>query len=218
MPLHKKAAQALHIRFLSNGKQMAKTMADMTKFSALVLCGGQGRRMGGEDKGLLLWRAKPMIQWISELLRPLTTELIISCNRHLNEYRHYADAIVTDEDTRYLGPLAGIRAGLAISTGDYLLVLPCDAPRMDTDLVMALFECAKTSKNRPVMVRQNSVWQPLFCVIPTQLAAAVEQAWADGQRSPRDLLLSLSAQALDCDADDIRLSNINTLEQLHEQH
>lgn len=197
---------------------MAKTMVNMTKFSALVLCGGQGRRMGGKDKGLLLWRAKPMIQWISELLRPLTTELIISCNRHLDEYRKYADAIVTDVEDSYPGPLAGIRAGLDISTGEYLLVLPCDAPLMDTDLVMALFECAKNSKNRPVMVRQNGVWQPLFCVIPTCLKLTIEQAWAEGQRSPRDLLLSLNAQALDCDVNDPRLSNINTLEQLNEQH
>lgn len=174
--------------------------------------------MGGEDKGLLLWRAKPMIQWISELLRPLTTELIISCNRHLDEYRDYADFIVSDADDSYPGPLAGIRTGLGISTGEYLLVLPCDAPLMDTDLVMALFQCAKNSKNRPVMVRQNGIWQPLFCVIPSCLKPTIEQAWVDGQRSTRDLFLDLNAEALDCDTNDRRLSNINTLEQLNEQH
>ncbi len=174
--------------------------------------------MGGADKGLLLWHAKPMIQWISELLRPLTTELIISCNRHLDEYRKYADRVVTDLDDTYPGPLAGICAGLDICTGEHLLVLPCDAPLLDTNLVMALLECIKTSKNRPVMVRQNGIWQPLFCVIPAYLKPTIEQAWAEGQRSPRDLLLSLNAQALDCDVNDPRLSNINTLEQLNEQH
>jgi len=191
-------------------------MIGMTDFSALVLCGGQGRRMGGEDKGLLLWRGKPMIQWITQTLRPLTDELITSCNRNLDSYRAYGDAIVTDSDTDYPGPLAGIRAGLAISRHDYLLVLPCDAPLVDTNLLLALIECAKTEVNRPVMVRQNGVWQPLFCVIPKQLSAAIERAWNEGQRSPRELLLSLNARALDCDANDIRLSNVNTLEQLNE--
>lgn len=50
--------------------------------SILLLAGGQGQRMGGRDKGLILWNGEPLIQHLHRLTRPLTDDLLISCNRN----------------------------------------------------------------------------------------------------------------------------------------
>lgn len=175
--------------------------------SVLLLAGGRGQRMGGRDKGLIEWRGRALIAWLHDRVRPLTDDLIISCNRNAERYARFADRLVSDDEADYPGPLAGIRAGLRLARHSYLLVLPCDAPRVDAALLEALLEKAG---NRPVMVRQGEFWEPLFCLIPTALSTSLEQAWAAGERSPQRWLRAQNPLAVDCPAEDPRLSNFNS--------
>ncbi len=55
--------------------------------TGLLLAGGQGRRMGGVDKGLQLLRGKPMAQWALERLAPQVDEVLINCNQNLGGLR-----------------------------------------------------------------------------------------------------------------------------------
>jgi molybdopterin-guanine dinucleotide biosynthesis protein A len=182
--------------------------------SVLLLAGGRGSRMGGRDKGLIEWQERPMIAWLHDSVRQLTDDLIISCNRNHERYGAYADQLVQDGDEAFEGPLAGVRAGLAAMRHDYLLVLPCDAPMMDAALPQALLAQAQAHPGRPVMVQRGAQWEPLFSCLPVSLAEAIETAWQNGERSPRRLLLQLSAVALNCDEADPRLANLNTPELL----
>nr|MBF3180021.1 NTP transferase domain-containing protein [Pseudomonas aeruginosa] len=95
--------------------------------SILLLAGGRGQRMGGRDKGLIEWQGLPLIAHLHRLVRPLTDDLIVSCNRNQERYAAYADHLVSDDSRDFPGPLAGIRAGLAVARHPWLLVLPCDA-------------------------------------------------------------------------------------------
>ncbi|UVE16431.1 molybdenum cofactor guanylyltransferase MobA [Pseudomonas sp. LS44] len=183
--------------------------------SILLLAGGRGQRMGGADKGLLEWRGQPLIAHLHAVARPLTDDLIISCNRNADRYRAYADRLVQDDDESFPGPLAGIRAGLAAARHDHVLVLPCDGPLIDRELLDQLRSRAAQRPDLPVMVRQAGQWQPLFCILPKALGASLELAWQRGERSPREALLALGATAVECAADDPRLANLNTLERLH---
>ncbi|MGV8844040.1 MAG: molybdenum cofactor guanylyltransferase MobA [Pseudomonas sp.] len=178
--------------------------------SVLLLAGGRGQRMGGQDKGLLEWRDQPLIAQAQQLTRALSDDLIISCNRNAERYAAYADRLVQDDSTDFPGPLAGIRAGLAVARHAYLLVLPCDAPLLDPSLLEALRRQAAASPERPVLVRQGQQWEPLLCLIPKSLLGALELAWQAGERSPRQVLLALGGVALECPADDPRLANLNT--------
>lgn len=179
--------------------------------SVLLLAGGRGQRMGGRDKGLLHWRGRPLIAWMHEKVRPLSDDLIISCNRNPDAYAAYADRLVSDDDSDYQGPLAGIRAGLANARHPQLLVLPCDAPLVDRALLDGLL--ARAGKH-PVVVRQGQYWEPLLCLLPTHLKDDLEQAWLDGQRSPQRWFMRHGAVALDCPEGDPRLANVNTPEML----
>ncbi|WP_426138889.1 molybdenum cofactor guanylyltransferase MobA [Pseudomonas sp. DWP3-1-2] len=178
--------------------------------SILLLAGGQGQRMGGRDKGLIPWRGEPLIQHLQRLTRPLTDDLIISCNRNAHEYARYADQLVQDGNSEFSGPLAGIRAALPVAHHDFLLVLPCDVPMIDGELLQDLRKTSSAHPNQPVMVREGEHWQPLLCIIPTRHAAALEAAWQAGERSPRRAMAALEPVALQCVTGDPRLANLNT--------
>lgn len=175
--------------------------------SILLLAGGRGQRMGGADKGLLEWYGKPLIAWLYEQARPLTDDLIISCNRNQSRYAAFADQLVSDAEGDYPGPLAGIRAGLQQARHSQLLVLPCDAPRVDRNLLVRLLQAAG---KRPVLLRQGEQWQPLFSLWPKTLQAELEMAWKAGQRSPLRFLQTVAADGIDLPADDPRCTNLNT--------
>lgn len=187
-------------------------MTTLPPCSVLLLAGGRGQRMGGRDKGLVEWRGRPMIAWLRDAVRPLTDDLIISCNRNAERYQPYADHLVSDAEADFPGPLAGIRAGLAVARHPWLLVLPCDAPKVDEALLLAMRDAAQPG--RPLLLRQGSQWQPLFCLLPTSIRPHLERAWAEGQRAPRHIFFELGALALDCREDDPRLANINSAELL----
>ncbi len=182
--------------------------------SILLLAGGRGQRMGGQDKGLLDWRGAPLIAHLQRLVRPLTDDLIISCNRNLEHYAAYADRLVSDDNPDFPGPLAGIRAGLGAARHEHLLILPCDVPQIDARLLADLRETARRNPHVPVMVRHGEFWEPLIGVVPTALRDAVEAAWDAGERSPRRIFLELGGIGLECAADDPRLANLNTPELL----
>lgn len=182
--------------------------------SILLLAGGQGQRMGGRDKGLILWKGEPLIQHLHRLTRPLTDDLLISCNRNLEQYAAYADRLVQDGNDEFHGPFAGIRAALPLARHTHLLILPCDVPLIDHSLLRELRETAFTHPRQPVMVRSGEHWQPLLCVIPTCHLQAFEAAWQSGERSPRKVLERLNAVAVQCETDDPRLANLNTPELL----
>ncbi|MFJ2320931.1 molybdenum cofactor guanylyltransferase MobA [Pseudomonas sp. NPDC087817] len=183
--------------------------------SILLLAGGRGQRMGGQDKGLVEWQGEPLIAHLQRKARPLTDDLIISCNRNRERYAPYADQLVVDDQDDFPGPLAGIRAGLKAARHGHLLVLPCDVPRIDGALLQDMREAARQNPEKPLMLRHDGHWEPLLCVIPVALLAAFEDAWNAGERSPGRIMRNLGTTALQCPDNDPRLANLNTPELLN---
>ena len=184
--------------------------------SILLLAGGRGSRMGGRDKGLVTWQGRPLIAHVQATVRPFSDDLIISCNRNVEQYRPYADRLVADEQADFPGPMAGVLAGLAVARHPWLLVLACDAPRIDGALIQALLDARPAAPLSPLMVQQDGQWQPMFSLIPTALAARLRTAWERGERSLLRALAAHGLKPLPCAADDPRLSNFNTPELLSE--
>ncbi|KIF62094.1 molybdopterin-guanine dinucleotide biosynthesis protein A [Pseudomonas fluorescens] len=183
--------------------------------SVLLLAGGRGQRMGGQDKGLIEWQGEPLIAHLQRKVRPLTDDLIISCNRNRERYAAFADQLVMDDEGDFPGPLAGIRAGLKAARHAHLLVSPCDVPRIDRALLEDMLTTANQQREKPLMLRHGEHWEPLLCVIPVALLPAFEAAWNAGERSPGRVMRSLDAVALQCPDNDPRLANLNTPELLH---
>ena len=182
--------------------------APLEHCSILLLAGGRGQRMGGQDKGWVRWGERALIEHVQRVARPLTDDLIISCNRNQARYRALADQLISDPSDDFPGPLGGIIEALKIARHPYLLVLPCDAPRIDSQLLQHLYQHAG---ERPVMIRQDGYWQPLFSLLPTALLPHLQQQWQAGQRSVQRALRDQNPVALDYPSGDLRLSNFNEL-------
>jgi len=183
--------------------------------SILVLAGGRGQRMGGRDKGLVDWQGEPLIAHVHRVVRPLSDDLVISCNRNQAAYRPYADRLVGDAEADFPGPLAGVIAGLRVARHGWVVVLACDAPLVDRELIEGLLRLAVTG-NSAAMVRQGGFWQPMFSVLPKRVLPVLEQAWAAGERSLQKALLREAVQGLECAESDRRLSNFNSPDRLQD--
>ncbi|MDF5997292.1 molybdenum cofactor guanylyltransferase [Pseudomonas aeruginosa] len=165
--------------------------------------------MGGRDKGLIEWQGLPLIAHLHRLVRPLTDDLIVSCNRNQERYAAYADRLVSDDSRDFPGPLAGIRAGLAVARHPWLLVLPLRRAAHRPRLAGNPAAGRRPPPARPWMLRCGGQWEPLFSLIPTHLAEEIEHAWRQGDRSPRHVLLPLGAEAIELAAGDPRLANLH---------
>jgi molybdopterin-guanine dinucleotide biosynthesis protein A len=108
--------------------------------SGLILSGGQGRRMGGADKGLQPFKGAPMAMHVIMRLEPQVDLLKINANRNLSAYESLGVSVLPDAIGDFAGPLAGFQAGLENSEHPYLVTVPCDSPRLPMDLVEKLSE------------------------------------------------------------------------------
>ncbi|HEX4151743.1 MAG TPA: molybdenum cofactor guanylyltransferase MobA [Steroidobacteraceae bacterium] len=114
---------------------MISARSDIT---GLVLAGGRGSRMGGVDKGLQMYRGRPLTEHALERLRPQVSKLMVNANRNLETYRTLSVPVWPDEVPDYPGPLAGMLAGLRRCETGLLVTVPCDTPNFPHDLVERL--------------------------------------------------------------------------------
>ncbi|MEX8504840.1 molybdenum cofactor guanylyltransferase MobA [Leptothrix ochracea] len=155
--------------------------------TGLVLAGGEGRRMGGVDKGLQLWHGQPLAQRACQRLQPQVGSLLISANRHLDVYGAWGWPVIVDErvDGRldFQGPLAGLLAGLRHAQTPWLVSVPCDVPLFPTDLVAHLAQHASPhTPDTVIMARSPERIHPVFCLLPTALAQDLQNFLDRGER------------------------------------
>lgn len=186
----------------------------MSALSAVILAGGQGSRMGGVDKGLVGFRDQPMITHTVNLVRPFVGELIISCNRNEPEYQQLADITVADPVEGFQGPLMGILAGLQNAAGESLLVLPCDTPLLNAEVLNRLTSVAGENPEAIVVLAEAGRLHPLHAVIPVALVSDLEQWLEGGQRAVQRWMRNHPMVEVDVTDLSEQLSNLNTLEEL----
>lgn len=149
--------------------------------TGLVLAGGQGQRMGGQDKGLLTVAGRPLVAHVVSRLFLQVADVLISANRNHASYAELGPRVVSDILPDYPGPLAGILAGLKEARTPWVLVVPCDSPFLPDDLAMRLHSASEDPASIR-MVETPDGDQPVFALIPRSLASALEEFLAAGER------------------------------------
>jgi len=160
------------------------------KRAALVLCGGRSKRMG-RAKAWLPWFGQTMVEHVVSTLAPLVDEVVVVTAADLDLPPLDARIVRDREDA--LGPLAGLRDGLAVVESDLVFVTGTDAPEIPPRYLEELF----ARKGACAPISEGHV-QVLSAVYPAP-AAAVEAAalLAAGKRRPLDLLEALDYQAIE---------------------
>ena len=183
--------------------------------TGIILAGGQGRRMGGVDKGLQLLGGKPMIDHVIARLAPQVVEIIINANQNLESYAKFGYPVAPDVTGGYAGPLAGLQAGLQAAGHPLVVTVPCDSPFLPLDLVARL--AAAIGDNDLAVAKTGAQAHPVFALVHRKLLDHLTAYLAGGGRKIDAWYSTLKVVEVSFDDEMEAFSNINTREEL-QQH
>jgi molybdopterin-guanine dinucleotide biosynthesis protein A len=149
--------------------------------AGIVLCGGRSSRMG-QPKALLPWRGRPLIAHVVSQLAEAVDEVLVVSSADL-ELPGLEGARVVVDRAPGLGPLAGIREGLAAMEAELAFVTATDAPFLTPAFVRAMlaFGCAAAPE-------VDGFVQPLSAVYPRAALPIAERLLAEERLRPLFLL------------------------------
>lgn len=142
--------------------------AIVREITTIVLAGGRSRRLG-LDKALLRLDDERLLETTVTKVATLSDEVIVAGGPFL--YRLGARA-VTDVYPG-CGPLGGIHAGLAAASNFYSLVVACDMPFLNPELLRYMVELAQ---GRDVVIpRWDDKLEPLHAVYSKNCLGPIER-------------------------------------------
>lgn len=188
----------------------------------IVLAGGQARRMGGGDKGLLPYRGGTVLDAVVRRLRPHCAALILSANGDPARFAALGLPVVPDHPADAgKGPLAGILAGLdAVAalapTCRAIVTAPTDTPLLPPDLVPRLLEQQRASGQAVCVARsagRNHPTVALWSLDTRQtLRALLREAGTRRLMAAQEALGCCTVEWLPADVDPFH--NVNTPDDL----
>ena len=166
---------------------------DSKNITAVILAGGKGRRLEGQDKGLVVYQDKPLIQHVIERIQPQVAHIVINANRNREEYKRFGFPVISDQMSDFQGPLAGFATVMKSVKTDFIITLPCDGPSLPLDLVARmLFELNKAPQisgsssgsifNTIAVAHDGIRMQPVHALIPVALIDSLETFLTNGDR------------------------------------
>ena len=127
--------------------------------SAIVLAGGQSRRMG-RDKALIDYQGRPIIAHVIDTLHGLSDDIAVVSNRS-DLYGPFGARVVPDYEPP-CGPLGGIAAGLQAAQHPLAVVVACDMPFLNVTLLRWLIDLAEGYD--AVVPQTGDEFEPLHAV------------------------------------------------------
>ncbi len=189
-------------------------MSQQNSITAILLAGGAGRRMGGEDKGLLKLKDKPLVEWVLARIEPQVDEILISANRNLERYRTFGFVVLPDKTEDYAGPLAGIARGLLDAKHELILSVPCDTPFLPDDLVARLLATLNAGHYDLAVPVIAGAGQHAICLMRRQVGANLAVYLAQGGRKVQEWQAGLKCAHADFSDAAPFFVNLNQPEQL----
>jgi molybdenum cofactor guanylyltransferase len=182
--------------------------ADHAEFSCIILAGGRGRRMLGNDKGLVDYMGRPLIEHVLDRITPQVSDIVISANRNLPHYRSYGYQVIPDSIGGFAGPLAGIASALPACRHSWVLVTPCDMPYLPHDLVTTMYDAR--DHESLVAINADGRLQLVF-LMRRDLRNTINDFLSGGQHKVMSWLQSQSYRRVDYSSAAHAFSNFNTL-------
>lgn len=177
--------------------------------TGVILAGGDGLRMGGIRKSLLVVAGAPLIAHVRGRLAPQVGTVLISANHDTVAHGAWGDQVIADHMPG-MGPLGGFLSALERVSTRYAICCPGDAPLLDPSLVSRLGEALQRASADVALPHDGHRAQHLFLLVPTRVRASLRSYLAEGGRSVRGWTETLDAVVVDCgDLVDTFL-NINT--------
>ncbi len=150
--------------------------------SALILAGGESKRMG-RDKAWLELDGRPLIEQAVKKLRSLGLREVFISGHAGADYSALNCPVLLDR-VPGLGPLCGIERGLRECTTRMLLVLAVDLPRMSPAFMIRMLQASDRLSG--VVPELNGRLEPLAAIYPQRCHTLALAAIAGARLSVRD--------------------------------
>lgn len=151
--------------------------------SAVLLAGGQSRRMG-RDKALLEVEGQPLWRLQIAKLEPVADEILISVRETGSFIESEYPKIPDPPGAR--GPLGGVASALHAATHPHLLVLAVDLPAMTSAYLETL--SAHITAGAGVVPELDGYYQGTCAIYPVRLLPLVEETLQSGDPSFQNLI------------------------------
>lgn len=156
----------------------------------VILAGGQARRMGGGDKGLLRLGGRTLLGHVIGRLTPQVAGLALNANGDPARFAEFGLPVLADSIDGFVGPLAGVLAGLDWAAGqgaDSIVTAAADTPFFPCDLVPRLQMAGEGMENPLVLAatpdpERGQARHPTFGLWPVALRDDLRAALGDGLR------------------------------------
>ena len=201
--------------------------------SAVILAGGNSRRLGAE-KSLLEFEGKPLICWTAEKLSWAADEVVVVARNEAHAGR--LEKIISDfapqqpepkvtftwDSVAEFGPVAGLSAGMKEASGSLAFATGCDLPFLNPHVIERLFELAgEEDYEAAVPVQPNGFFEPLHSIYHRgKMLLACERAIEKSERRIHAPLQELCVNRIcvdllrPLDPDLLTFFNLNTREDL----
>ena len=162
----------------------------MQKPLGVILAGGQARRMGGGDKGLLTLGGIDLLSRIIGRLAPQVAQIAINANGDPARFSSFGLPVIADGVPDFAGPLAGVLAGLDWASQNgatHIISVAADTPFFPTDLTTQLVNAAN-SENALIALaasphsERGLLRQPTFGLWPVELRNDLRHSLSQGVR------------------------------------
>jgi molybdopterin-guanine dinucleotide biosynthesis protein A len=162
-------------------------VTEKASVTGVILAGGQSRRMGGGDKGLLELAGKPMLAHVIERLAPQVGRMVINANGDPARFAPLGLPVVADTIAGFVGPLAGVLAGMRWSAANApaaraIVTAAGDAPMLPADLVARLAAAVEGRHGAIALARSVGEVHPVIGLWPVALADDLEEQLRAGVR------------------------------------
>lgn len=160
------------------------------KIAAVILAGGQGRRMGNVNKAHLQLDGETFIgrqlrtaaHWADERI------VVVADSERAAELSLPDDVQVVMDKFAGEGPLAGLHAGLEAASSPYAWVLGCDQPLLDAEAAKLLLSRLEEGDHEAALPIIDGRPQPLHAVYRKEVGEIACRLLAGSQRKMLELL------------------------------
>lgn len=159
---------------------MSETYARSGPITGVILAGGRGNRMGGQDKGLVLYHNKPLYQHVMQRFAPQVTTVWINANRNIEVYQQSGMTVISDTLPDFPGPLAGMLAALQKAESEWIAFCSCDTPCIPSNLVCRLLD--ERGQALAVWARTEQRDHPTLALLHRSLSVPLQRYLAGGER------------------------------------
>lgn len=155
------------------------------KTVGVILAGGRATRMGGGDKGALMLGGQSLLARCVARLEPQVGQIVLNANGDAGRFACYGLAVASDPVPGFVGPLAGVLAGMdwaAQRGAEAVVSVAADTPFFPLDLVARLQRAGPLALAASPDPTRGMSRHPTFGIWPVALRDDLRAALDDGLR------------------------------------